>query len=311
MDLSILIISYNTRDLTLDCLRSVFHRNCGLSYEVIVVDNASTDGSADGIAEHFPQVHLVRLESNAGFARANNLAARKASGEFLLLLNPDTVLLNDAPKQAVDLSRLRREIGIVGGRTFFPDGTLNYNCCHGRPTVWSMLCLGTGLAALFRRSRWLNPELLGRWPRDTVREVDAVSGCFLLIRRTLWEQLGGFDERFFMYGEDTDLCLRARRLGYGCAVCPDARLVHYGGASEKARPDKMVRLFRAKAQLIRRHWSRGAIPLGLASLRLWALTRVLALAALRLVAPRFEQSFRTWAEVWRRRDEFDLSQTSI
>jgi GT2 family glycosyltransferase len=124
----------------------------------------------------------------------------------------------------------------------------------------------------------------------------------------LWDRLGGFDESFFMYGEDTDLCLRAWELGQACAVCPDARLVHYGGASEKVRPDKMVRLFRAKAQLVAKHWKPSSVWAGLAALRLWALTRMTALGVLRLARPRLAGAYHAWAEVWRRRAEFSVLQ---
>src|SRR5690606_14326374 len=112
-----------------------------------------------------------------------------------------------------------------------------YNSCHGRPTLWSLICLGTGLASLFRRSRCLNPESLGSWKRDSVREVDAVTGCFLLIGRELWNELGGFDESFFMYGEDTDLCLRSWAKGRPCLICPEAKLIHYGAQADRVRPD--------------------------------------------------------------------------
>src|SRR5690606_35725860 len=117
-----------------------------------------------------------------------------------------------------------------------------------------VFCVATGLSSLFRGSSLFNPEGYGGWKRDTVREVDIVSGCFFLIRRELWERLGGFDPAFFMYGEEADLCLRARKLGARPMVTPEATIVHYGGASERVRADKMVRLLQAKALLIRRHW---------------------------------------------------------
>ena len=207
--LSILVVSYNTRELTLACLESVYAQTTDLDFEVIVVDNASEDGSAKSIADAFPQVKVIESVENLGFARANNLAARSASGEYLLLLNSDTVVLDRAINRILNFARVRPEAGIVGGRTVFADGSLNASSCHGRQTPWGLFCLGTGLAAVFRGSRWFDPESLGSWQRDTVAEVDAVSGCFLLIRRELWEKLGGFDESFFMYGEDMDLCLRA------------------------------------------------------------------------------------------------------
>jgi N-acetylglucosaminyl-diphospho-decaprenol L-rhamnosyltransferase len=301
---SILIVSYNTRELTLACLRSVYAQTQQVPYEVIVVDNTSSDGSADAIAAEFPRAQLIRLDENIGFARANNVAARHATGDYLLLLNPDTVVLDGAVQKVVAFAAARGDNEIVGGRTFFGDGTLNSTSCHGRPTPWSMMCQAVGLTAVFRGSDFFNPEALGSWPRDCVREVDAVTGCFLLISRRLWEQLGGFDEAFFMYGEETDLCLRAKPLGAKCVICPEATLVHYGGQSEKVRSDKMVKLFKAKVQLARRHWRPGTAWFATAMLRLWALTRLVAFRAASAGNNAHRTGYETWRDVWRRRTEY-------
>ena len=171
MDVSILIISYNTRELTLACLESVYAQTSGISFEVIVADNASADGSADAIAEKFPQAKLVRLEKNIG--------------EYLLLLNPDTVILDGAVQKVLAHAKTKNPGGIVGGRTYFADRSLNYSSCHGKPPPWSMFCMASGLTSLLRRSAIFAPEALGAWKRDTVRQVDAVTGCFLLLPREL------------------------------------------------------------------------------------------------------------------------------
>ena len=304
MEVSILIISYNTRELTLACIDSVIRETTGISYEVIVVDNASHDDSAQAIAARFPQVKLLALQQNLGFARANNSASAHARGRYLLLLNPDTVILDGAVQKAVQFTRSRPDADIVGGRTFFADGTLNRTSCHGRPTPWSLFCMGTGLASVFRRSRALNPEGLGAWARDTIREVDVVTGCFLLIKRDLWQRLGGFDESFFMYGEDTDLCVRAQKLGGRCYISPNVRLIHYGGKSEAVRADKMVRLFRAKVQLFDKHWAPRAVPFGVAMLKLIALTRMVAWAGVAWTGGKRRPAYEAWRDIWRRRWEF-------
>jgi N-acetylglucosaminyl-diphospho-decaprenol L-rhamnosyltransferase len=262
LDLSIIIVSYNTRELTLECLRSIYEQTKRIEFEILVVDNASSDGSPDAVATRFPGVRVVRLLENVGFARANNLAAELARGDYLLLLNPDTVVLEGAAEKLHAFAKQHREEGVFGGRTLFADGSLNPASCWGQPTIWSVFCRATGLAKLFRGALLFDPESLGGWARDTVREVPIVSGCFLLVPRSLWDRLGGFDPLFFMYGEDADFCLRARSLGAKCIICPDARIVHYLGASEKVRADKMVRLFRAKAQFFRRHWSPQACRFG-------------------------------------------------
>jgi N-acetylglucosaminyl-diphospho-decaprenol L-rhamnosyltransferase len=305
MDVSVFIISFNTRDYTLACLQSVFEQTVGIEYEVIVVDNASSDGSADVIATQFPQVKLIRSDENLGFSRANNLAARSGAGRYFLLLNSDTVVLDNAIGEVVRFADERSDTGVLGGRTLFADGSLNLNSCHGVPTPWSLLCMGTGMSSLFRRSRWFDPESLGGWQRDSVREVGAVTGCFLLIRRVLWEQLNGFDESFFMYGEDTDLCIRAARHGTKCMVYPKARLIHYGGKSETQRADKMVKLFTAKSQLIQKHWN-GVIRkrFGVAMLQLWAFSRMVACRAISVFRPSTREGYVQWRQVWIRRAEF-------
>lgn len=305
VDVTIIIVSYNTKQLTLDCLRSVYAETDGFDFEVIVIDNASSDGSAEAIASEFPQVSLVRLGENVGFARANNLAARQAQGHYLLLLNPDTIVLDRAVRTLLTFAKARPENGIYGGRTLFGDGKLNPTSCWGRSTPWSEFCRAVGLSTLFRRSSVLDPESLGRWPRDTIREVDIVTGCFLLIRHDLWKRISGFDPEFFMYGEEVDFCLRARATGARPIICPDAVIVHYGGRSERHRANKLVQLLKSRRLLMQRHWTSRWMLFGDAMQTLAVLQRLMAyrlLAFLRLRAA--HRTAATFAEVWRRRDEW-------
>lgn len=301
-DLSIIVVSFNTRDYTLACLRSVREQTRGVDYELLVVDNASRDGSAEAIAREHPEARLFALDENLGFGRANNLAAREARGRRLLLLNPDTLVLDGAVQKLHDFAVREAPHDVVGGRTFFADGSLNPGSCWGAPSLWSLFCMASGLSQLLPGSTLTNPHALGAWPRDTVREVGVVAGCLLLIPRDLWERLGGFDTAFFMYAEDVDLCLRARAAGARCIICPDARIVHYAGASEQVRADKMVRLFRARTQLMRKHWPGARAWLGVRLLELWALLRVAAFGAARLAAPRLAGRHRTWLRIWGERD---------
>ncbi|WP_428939618.1 glycosyltransferase family 2 protein [Fontivita pretiosa] len=306
IDLSILIASYNTRRHTLACLGSLYEQMSGsdIRFEVIVVDNRSSDGSDDAIARQFPQVRLIRSNQNLGFARANNVAAEASAGQFLLLLNPDTIVLPGAIQNLLSFARARGGQVIVGGRTLFADGSLNPASCHGRPTLWSLFCAASGLMSLFRDSRLFDPEALGGWRRDSVREVDIVSGCFLLLHRSLWDRLGGFDPQFFMYGEDADLCLRAAAMGARCVICPDACIIHHGGASEPAREDKMVRLFQAKARLFRRHWPAWRAAVGIAALDAWALSRTLAFGTLCLLGASRRAQLHAWRRILQRRAQW-------
>jgi N-acetylglucosaminyl-diphospho-decaprenol L-rhamnosyltransferase len=303
IDLSIVIVSYNTRELTLACVESVFAQTRN-AFEVIVLDNASTDGSPDAIAEKFPQVQLIRSAENVGFARGNNLAARHAGGRYLLLLNPDTVVLDRAIDKLLTFADAHGDAQIFGGRALFADGSLNPASCWRRATPWSAACIALGLTSLFPQSNMFARESYGSWARDTVREVDIVSGCFFLIRRHVWEELRGFDPAFFMYGEEADLCLRARKQHHRCLICPTATIIHHGGASERVRADKMVRLFNAKARLIRRHWRAPWVPFGLGALGVWALTRLAAWRVLAVLRADRRDGYLTWRKIWMRRDEY-------
>ncbi|PQO28770.1 glycosyltransferase family 2 protein [Blastopirellula marina] len=303
-DVSILVVSYNTKEETLACLESVYDQTKDVSFELIVLDNASHDGSAEAIEETFPELTLIKSSENLGFAGANNVAAEKATGEYLLLLNPDTVILDHAIDRIVKFARSDDQPRVFGGRTFFEDMTLNADSCHGAPTPWSLLSMGVGFSSVFSRSAFFNPEGLGDWQRDSFREVDCITGCFLLLQRSLWNELGGFDLDYFMYGEDTDLCLRARKHGAKCFVYPEAQLIHHGGRSEKVRADKMIRLFRAKHQLFQKHWKPGFVKFGARMLVFWAFTRYLALSVLGIASSSYRQRAAEWYSVFARRQEY-------
>lgn len=301
LEFSVIVVSYRTRELTLACLRSAYAQTNSASWELIVVDNASDDGSADAIAAEFPQARLFALDDNIGFGAANNLAAEHAKGRRLLLLNPDTEVLDGALDALVAAADQTPEAGVWGGRTVFADGSLNRGSCWGEPTMWSSLCLALGLASAFPTSGLCHPEGLGSWRRDTPREVPIVSGCLLLIDAELWRKLDGFHPDFFMYGEDADLCLRARAAGARPRIAPSATIVHLGGASERARAGKMVRLFTAKAQLFAKFWGPARARFGLWTLDLWALHRRVAFGLAGLVLPSKRASRETWKDIWSQR----------
>ena len=300
---SIIVVSYNTRDMTMDCLRSVIAETRDVPYEIIVVDNASSDRSADAIAGLGSRVQLMALKDNIGFARANNLAAREARGQYLLLLNPDTLVLDSAIDRLCLVANANPASGIWGGRTLFGDRRLDPTSVWAKMTPWSLFCRALGLDAALPESRLFNAEALGGWNRDTMRTVDIVCGCFLLIRRELWNDLGGFDRAFFMYGEEADLCLRAAKRGARPLFTPTATIIHYGGASEATQAGKVTKLFRAKVTLMRRHWSSPARVLGQGLLALWPLSRWLAAVAMSLVSADGKRARQAemWREVWQTR----------
>lgn len=302
--LSILIVNYNTRAVTLDCLASLFVHPPSVSYEVILLDNASSDGSAEAIRAAYPQVKLIAHGENTGFAQGNNIVATHATGRRLLLLNPDTLLFAGSLDGLWHFAERTPARRIWGGRTLFGDHRLNPTSCWAEISLWSLCCSAFGLIWLFPRSIFFNPEAYGGWPRDSERDVDIVTGCFLMIDHALWRQLGGFDPAFFMYGEEADLCIRARAAGARPGISPEAEIIHLGGASETSQTEKMIKVMRGRITLMRKHWSAPALAVGLFLCCIWAL--------LRLMGSRFVSgprdapgtSVEKWRTIWQRRAEW-------
>jgi GT2 family glycosyltransferase len=254
MNITVIVVSHNTREMTLECIHSVIDQTKTVSYELIVFDSGSTDGSAEAIRSAFPHITLITSPVDVGFAKANNAASKYAHGRRLLLLNPDTVILNCAIDRLHAFAESTAEYKIWGGRTLFADGSLNPTSCWRQATLWSLFCFATGLNTL-RGSSLFNPEGYGSWKRDTVRAVDIVSGCFFLIDRNLWHELNGFDPVFFMYGEEADLCLRARKLGARPTITPTATIIHYGGGSYTDKAEQRIHMLAGRVTLMRRHWT--------------------------------------------------------
>ena len=305
-EISIIIVSYNTRKMTLDCIASV-KAETQIPFELIVVDNASSDGSGQAIAQSHPDVTLIAENINHGFGPAHALALERTRAPWVLLLNPDTLVLDGALDKLLAFAKDQPEAKIWGGRTLFADHSLNPASCFAQMTLWSVFCRVTGLNGIFRRSELFNSEYYGAWPRDHVREVDIVSGCLFLLEREFWDELEGFDPAFTMYGEEVDLCLRAHKLGARPMITPDATIVHYGGASERVRADKLVRLMRAKIELIERHFPPWQRRVGRALFRLWPLSRRLAYSASATLSARdtLKESAAAWRSVWARRAEWE------
>ena len=305
-ELSIIIVSYNTREMTLECIASV-KAETRTRFQIIVVDNASSDGSPEAIAHSHPDITLIEEDTNHGFGPAHAIALERARAPWILLLNPDTVIIDGALDTLLAFAKTQPEAKIWGGRTLFGDRSLNPASCFAQMTLWSVFCRVTGLNGVFRRSELFNSEYYGSWPRDDVREVDIVSGCLLLIQRAFWDDLNGFDPAFTMYGEEVDLCLRAKSVGARPMITPDATIIHYGGASERVRAEKLVRLMRAKVELIARHFPPGQRGLGVRLFRLWPLSRRIAyrIASTLNLGETYHEAAPVWKEVWERRTEWE------
>ena len=302
---SILVISYNTKAMTLDCLRSL-RAETTVPHEVIIVDNDSPDRSAEAIAGAFPEYRLIASRDNLGFARGNNVAAEEARGDYLLLLNPDTVVLDHAIDRLVAFADANPRAGIWGGRTLNADRTLTKMSAFGDLTLWGLFCRASGLAVALPRSNLFNPDEMGGWDRSTPRDVDVVQGSFFLIRRDLWRRMGGFDLTFVMYGEESDLCRRARAAGARPRMTPEATIVHYAGQSSRKRSDKEILVFKAKATMIRRHFPAWQQPLARFLLGLWPWSRMASgdLLARLTGRRRFAEAAAHWREVWSARESW-------
>ncbi len=274
-DVSILIVSWNVKELLRNCLRSLKENAGDVRYETIIVDNASHDGSPEMIRREFPWVTLVEPHANLGFGRANNLAYKHAHGRWTLLLNPDTVVLDRAIEKLVKFADAHPEAGAVGGRTLKADLTLERSCCWGSPGLWPLVCKSVGLHLMFKKSKLLNGEAMDWWQRDSVREVDVITGCCFMIRREIYEKTGGFDERFFMYAEEVDLCWRIKKLGCKLMFCPEAQIIHLVGASAaKAKPNRVYQINLGLLKLFRKHYGEGYAKLANFLMWMFYATRV-------------------------------------
>jgi N-acetylglucosaminyl-diphospho-decaprenol L-rhamnosyltransferase len=300
---TVIIVSYNTRDMTVACLNSVFDQSKSTSIEVNVVDNASLDGSADAIERSFKNINLIKSPENLGFAKANNLAARTARGKYILLLNPDTVILDNAIERLLKFAIDNPTAGIWGGRTVFADGRLNPASSWGFISLTSLFFQSIGFSTIYQSSSFFNPEAYGNWKRDSVRQVDIVSGCFLLITKDLWNRLDGLDEKFFMYAEEADLCYRAKKLGAQPLATPNATIIHYGGASEATRSGKMIKLLNGKSTFIKKHWNVVSAKIGTLLLKTATLIRLVGFSILSLFTQdkKYARLAEEWKVVWNSR----------
>jgi N-acetylglucosaminyl-diphospho-decaprenol L-rhamnosyltransferase len=235
--ISTVIVSFNTRDILRGCLTELFANSQGLDMEVFVVDNRSSDGSAQMVEREFPKVHLIANTENLGFAAANNQAFRLARGRYIVLLNPDAFVKPGALQAAVSFMERTPGCGICGGRLVDLDGHLDPSA-RRFPTWPAKLSTLTGMSSRYPGSPVFNRHDFGGFAHDRHREVDWVPGTFVVLRQRMLAQIGLFDERFFIYYEETDLCLRARKNGWTVFFVPEAEVVHIGGASSKTRKDK-------------------------------------------------------------------------
>jgi hypothetical protein len=249
--LSIIIVNWNTRELTLNCLRSLYGAPDGLALEVILVDNASSDDTVEAVRREFPQVTLICNPRNIGFAGANNIGLERASGVYLLLLNSDTVVPPGMLAAAHAYMQAQPDVGLCGVKLLNPDRTFQASFADF-PSLKGELLSATGLGARLVSPYYPSPRPVAG---EAAREVDWVAGAFMLVRRATFAQVGGMDTGYFMYSEETDWCYRIKQAGWHVRYLPDVAIIHIGGASTRQRSAEMTaELNKSKIRFFEQHY---------------------------------------------------------
>ncbi len=276
VDLSVCLVSWNVWADLRACLLSLSETR-GLHLQIIVVDNASTDGTVTQLRREFPTVELVVNAENRGFAAASNQALAVATGRYLLLLNPDTVVPPRGLEELVDFADGHPQAGVVGPQLRYPDGRLQYSARHF-PTIAAAVFRNTPLGRLFPHARAVQAYLMADWDHDEVREVDWVSGAAMLIRREAYEQIGPLDERFYWGSEDVDYCWRAHKAGWQVLYTPTPRIIHaVGRSSDQAVRRTIVNTHRSMYRLYCKHLAQCPFSCALIWLGVWIRATLLLL----------------------------------
>lgn len=256
MDLSIIIVNYNVKEFLQNLIHSIEKASHNLSTEIIIVDNASDDGSIEFIQEKFPDIKLIINKTNLGFSKANNLGLKEAKGDFILLINPDTIVSEDTFDVLINFLKENDDVGMVGCKILNPDGTLQLACRRSFPGPWVSFCKVVGLSTLFPKSKLFAKYNLTYLDENKTYEVDAISGSFMMIKREVYEKIGGLDESFFMYGEDLDWCYRTQKAGYKVYYVHSTQIIHYKGESTKRSSIDETRFFyNAMHLFVKKHLS--------------------------------------------------------
>ena len=269
MDLSICIVSWNVAGDLRRCLASIRAQRGAPRFEIIVVDNASADGSAEMVRREFPEARLIALDRNRGFAAGNNIALAEAAGRYLLLLNPDCVVPPDALQNLVAFADSRPEAGLVGPKLVYPDGRLQYSC-RRFPTLKAAVFRDTILGRLWPRARAPGAYLMADWDHNDVREVDWLSGACLLARAEAIREVGALDERFFWGSEDVDWAFRMKAAGWRVLYTPEPTITHVVGRStDQVAVRTVLRTHRSMFRLYRKHLCRNPLLLPLVWCGVW------------------------------------------
>ena len=235
MDLSIIIVNWNSKEYLRKCIASILAETHGIEFEIVVIDNASFDSSGEMLRQCYPQVPFMQAEKNLGFAKANNAAFHKSRGRHVLFLNPDTELFGPAVNMMFDYLQQLPRAGAIGCKLLNADKTVQTSCIQSFPTILNQILDSEILRALWPKSSlWGNAPLFG--DQNGPAEVEAIAGACVMLKRSVFEQVGMFSEDYFMYAEDIDLCYKIRQADYKNYYVPNAAVIHFGGASTQQRP---------------------------------------------------------------------------
>lgn len=256
LDLSIIVVNWNGKDLLTKCLQCVDSTVKKISYETFVVDNASTDGSKDMVRRDFPNVKLIANTDNVGFAKANNQAMKVASGRYVLLLNSDAFVKENTLDSMVAFMDTHPEASMSSCKLVYADDSLQRSCARF-PTLATEFFIAMGLDKLFSKSKIFGQYLMTDWDYNDTRPVDVIMGAFMLVRKDAIDKIGMMDESFFMYSEEVDWCYRFKQAGAKVYFHPDVECVHlWGGSSNVIKVESLLRLYRARVQFFRKHYGK-------------------------------------------------------
>ncbi len=260
--ISIVIVSFNVEALLKECIESVYRETTEAAFDIWVVDNRSSDDSVSMVRQNFREVHLIENDQNVGFPKANNQAIIQCTSDYILLLNPDTVVRDHAIDKMVHFMDEHPDVGVSGCRVLNEDGSLQLACRRSIPTPRVAFYRLTGLSRLFPHSKTMARYNLTYLDPNKPHEVDAVSGAFLVIRKSVVDVIGVLDENFFIYGEDMDWCVRAKKAGWKVMYYPHAQIVHYKGVGCRTNNRKTTyEFYRAMVLFHKKHFARECSPL--------------------------------------------------
>ena len=286
MDISVCIVSWNVAADLRACLQALENQRGEVGFEIIVVDNASDDASPDLVAREFPGAHLIRSQRNLGFARACNVAVHSAHGRYLLLLNPDCLLPPDALVKLMQFADEHPDAGLVGPKLVNADGSVQHSA-RRLPNIKAAILRNTFLGRLFPGSTAVDDYLMRQWDRESVREVDWLSGACLVVRRGALDEVGLLDERFFWGSEDVDLAIRMKNADWRVLYTPEPQVMHAVGRSTDRVPWRTIfRTHRSMFRLYRKHLTKGPLHTALVWLGVWLRAALIA-------------SQMAWQIVWR------------